>query len=66
MAARMAYNASGVTGRLLLGTTNSIALKTVKAVKVPVTGISYGTTETYGGQPISTISRRREAGSPKV
>ncbi|MDQ3059345.1 MAG: hypothetical protein M3R45_07425 [Pseudomonadota bacterium] len=56
MANRMVYNTSGVTGRLLLGATNSIALKTVKAVKVPVTGISYGTTEIYGGQPISTIS----------
>jgi hypothetical protein len=57
MAARMAYNASGVTGRLLLGTTNSIALKTVKAVKVPLTGISYGNNkEVYGGQTISTIS----------
>jgi len=58
MAARMAYNASGVSGRILLGsTTNSIALKTVKAVKAPLTGISYGTTqEAYGGQTISTIS----------
>lgn len=56
MVARMAYNASGVTGRLLLGATNSIALKTVKAVKVPLTGISYGTTESYGGQTISTVS----------
>ena len=56
MAARMAYNASGVTGRLMLGATNSIALKTVKAVKVPLTGVSYGTTESYGGQTISTVS----------
>ena len=57
MAARMAYNASGVSGRILLGATNSIDLKTVKAVKAPLTGISYGTVqETYGGQTISTIS----------
>lgn len=57
MAARMAYNASGVTGRLLLGTTNRIALKTVNPVKVPLTGISYGNNkEVYGGQTISTIS----------
>jgi hypothetical protein len=57
MANRMVYNTSGVTGRLLLGATNSIALKTVKAVKVPLTGISYGTAkETYGGQTISTVS----------
>ena len=57
MAARMVYNVSGVSGRILLGTTNSIALKTVKAVKAPLTGITYGTTqESYGGQTISTIS----------
>ena len=57
MAARMAYNASGVSGRILLGTTNSIALKTVKAVKAPLTGIDYGTAkDVYGGQTISTIS----------
>ena len=57
MAARMAYNASGASGLLRLGTTNSIALKTVKAVQLPLTGISYGTrTESYGGQPISTVS----------
>jgi hypothetical protein len=60
MAARMAYNASGVSGRILLGTTNTtntIALKTVNPVKVPLTGISYGSTrESYGGQTISTLS----------
>ncbi|MDB5777775.1 MAG: hypothetical protein JWP79_2491 [Polaromonas sp.] len=57
MASRMAYNASGVSGRILLGATNSIALKTVKAVKAPLTGISYGTAqEAYGGQTISTVS----------
>jgi hypothetical protein len=54
----MAYNASGVSGRILLGSTaNTIALKTVRAVKAPLTGISYGTArEAYGGQTISTIS----------
>ncbi|KWJ00003.1 hypothetical protein [Burkholderia stagnalis] len=58
MAARMAYNASGAGGTLLLGATgNSIRLATTKAVTVPVTGISYGTSvETYGGQPISSIA----------
>jgi hypothetical protein len=57
MAARMAYNASGVTGRLLLGTTNSISLTTVNPVKAPLTGINFGTSrESYGGQTISTIS----------
>jgi hypothetical protein len=57
MAARMAYNASGVSGRLLLGATNRISLKTVNPVQVPLTGVSDGTsTESYGGQTISTIS----------
>lgn len=57
MAARMAYNDSGVSGRILLGTTNSISLTTVKPVKVPLTGISFGASrETYGGQTISTVS----------
>jgi hypothetical protein len=57
MAARMAYNASGVSGRILLGTTNSISLKTVSPVNVPLTGINYGSSkESYGGQTISTIS----------
>ncbi len=57
MANRMTYNASGVSGRILLGTTNSILLKTVNPVKVPLTGISFGTSrETYGGQITSTIS----------
>jgi hypothetical protein len=57
MAARMAYNDSGVRGQILLGTTNSIALTTVKPVKVPLTGITFGTSrETYGGQTISSIS----------
>lgn len=57
MAARMAYNASGVRGRILLGATNSIALQTVNAVNAPLTGISYGASqESYGGQTISTVS----------
>jgi hypothetical protein len=57
MAARMAYNASGVSGRLLLGTTNRISLTTVNPVQVPLTGVSNGaSTESYGGQIISTIS----------
>ncbi|MGU7780156.1 hypothetical protein [Burkholderia sp. PU8-34] len=58
MAARMAYNASGAAGTLLLGASgNSIRLATTKAATVPVTGISDGTSiETYGGQPISSIA----------
>ncbi len=57
MADRMVYNDSGVSARLMLGTANTIALKTVKPVKAPLTGISYGTAkETYGAQVISTVT----------
>lgn len=57
MAARMAYNASGASARLQLGSSNSIVLQTVNAARIPLTGISYGTgTESYGGQTLSTIS----------
>ncbi|MGI4849879.1 MAG: hypothetical protein ACRYGK_17345, partial [Janthinobacterium lividum] len=57
MAARMAYNASGINATLKLGSTNSILLKTTGAVAAPITGISYGsTTESYGGQTISTVN----------
>lgn len=56
MATRMAYNKSGVKATLLFGTTNRIALQTVNAVTVPVTGISVGkTVEQYGGQAVSYI-----------
>jgi hypothetical protein len=54
---RLAFNASGVSGRIVLGTSNNIALKTVIPVSVPLTGINFGTNmESYGGQTISTIS----------
>lgn len=57
MAARMAYDASGATGTLQLGLTNTINLKTVKAAKIPVTGINFGTAvENYGGQPTSSFT----------
>ncbi|WP_199534816.1 hypothetical protein [Rhodoferax lacus] len=56
MAARMAYNASGVSARLQLGTNNTIVLKAATAVQVPLTGVSYGSnTQLYGGQTISTV-----------
>jgi hypothetical protein len=57
MAARMAYNGSGVTATLLLGSSSSsIRLATTNAVTVPITGIKYGQkVETYGGQAISSI-----------
>jgi len=57
MADRMAYNDSGISGQILLGATNRIFLKTIKPVKVPITGITFETgTDTYGGQTISSIS----------
>jgi hypothetical protein len=60
MAQRMAYNASGMTGTLVLGaTSNTIALKNgaVTNVTIPITGINYGTgASTYGGQVISSVN----------
>lgn len=58
MAARMAYNGSGVAGTLLLGSSkNSIRLTTAHAVTVPLTGINYGQkVEAYGGQTITSIT----------
>ncbi|MFN8485468.1 MAG: hypothetical protein U0768_20700 [Anaerolineae bacterium] len=60
MANRMAYNASGVQGTLVTGTTvfgatqYTVQLKATNAATIPLTGISYGANkETYGGQTIS-------------
>ena len=56
MVARMNYNKSGVKATLLLGQKNKIALRTVGAATVPVTGVAYQQNrETYGGQQISHI-----------
>lgn len=56
MAARMAYNASGATATLVLGSPNKISLKTINAATIPVTGILYGkNTESYGGQNLSNV-----------
>ncbi|MCW2976137.1 MAG: hypothetical protein JWM06_1418 [Actinomycetia bacterium] len=53
MAQRMAYNASGVDGTLI--PCQSMTLNVTQSAAIPVTGASAGTTETYGGQPISTV-----------
>jgi hypothetical protein len=53
MAQRMAYNASGVDGTLV--PCQSMTLSVTQSAAIPVTGVSAGTTETYGGQPISTV-----------
>jgi hypothetical protein len=56
MAERMAYNASGVKGTLVLGAQNKIVLTSPNEVIVPITGVSSGAaTVSYGGQPISKI-----------
>lgn len=56
MAERMAYNASGVKGTLVLGSPNRIVLASPREVTVPLTGIASGTgVVNYGGQPISKI-----------
>lgn len=55
MRARMAYNASGVTGELACG--GQITLHTESAATIPVTGLSYGSqVESYAGQAISAIA----------
>ncbi len=53
MARRMAYNASGATGTLVPCT--SLTLTVRNAATIPVTGVVTGTSETYGGQPISYV-----------
>jgi hypothetical protein len=57
MAQRMAYNASGVKATLIPCV--SLTLTTVKAARIPVTGVAFGTTanrEVYGGQNISYVN----------
>jgi hypothetical protein len=56
MAARMAYNSSGVRATLKLGSTNTITLTTTNAVTVPITGIASGKNQqSYAGQTTSNI-----------
>jgi len=59
MTNRMAYNASGVTARLVpcAGTRKAqLVVKSPASVQAPVTGVAYGNNrETYGGQNISYI-----------
>jgi len=54
----VAYNIAGVSARLVLGSTSSqIQVSAANsAAKVPITGVSAGSTEKYGGQTISTIT----------
>jgi hypothetical protein len=61
MEARMAYNAAiagGLKGRIVYGPSVSIELTNPSGVSVdvPVTGVNVGTTTTYGGQTISSIT----------
>ena len=58
MASRMAYNKAAVSARLELGSTPSqIQVSAANsAANVPVTGVSVGNAERYGGQTISTIT----------
>lgn len=53
MRQRMAYDASGVSATVV--PCQSMTISVQQAADVPVTGVTGGTTETYGGQPISTI-----------
>lgn len=65
MAARMAYDSSGIKATLKLGSgnaANSIVLKTAKPVSAPLTGINYGSSkESYGGQTVSTVKLAENA-----
>jgi hypothetical protein len=54
MAGRMAYNRSGVDGTLV--PCQSLTLSVANAASIPVTGVSAGTTETYGGQSIGNVA----------
>jgi hypothetical protein len=58
MASRMAYNQAGVSARLVLGSTSSQIQVTAanSAANVPITGVSAGSAEKYGGQTISTVT----------
>jgi len=60
MKQRMAYNASGVDATLV--PCQSLTLTVQNSARIPITGITTGTTETYGGQPISTV--QVDPGSP--
>jgi hypothetical protein len=53
MKRRMAYNASGAVGTLV--PCESITLSVQSSAVVPLTGVSAGTSETYGGQTISSV-----------
>jgi hypothetical protein len=53
MKRRMAYDASGVDATLV--PCQSITLSVASAAVVPVTGAAAGTTESYGGQSISSV-----------
>lgn len=54
MRQRMTYDDSGAEATVV--PCESITITVQKAAVVPVTGVTAGTTETYGGQPISTIA----------
>jgi hypothetical protein len=53
MAQRMSFNGSGVRG--VLTPCTSMTLTTSSQAVIPVTGVATGSSETYGGQPISYV-----------
>ncbi len=62
MARRMAYDASGVDATLV--PCQSITLTVEHSATVPLTGVAAGTSESYGGQTISSLPV--DAGTPKT
>jgi hypothetical protein len=53
MKQRMAYDASGVQATIV--PCQSMTLTVQNAASIPITGVTAGTTESYGGQPISSV-----------
>ena len=53
MLKRKAYDDSGATASIV--PCQSITISVARSADVPVTGVVAGTTESYGGQSISTV-----------
>ena len=53
MAQRMSFNTSGASGTLV--PCASVSLTTTTTAAIPLTGVTAGTTEQYGGQPLSSV-----------
>ncbi|HEX9259829.1 MAG TPA: hypothetical protein VF855_09870 [Acidimicrobiales bacterium] len=59
MAQRMAFDTSGASA--VLTPCTSLTVRVAKAATVAVTGVAFGTSETYGGDPISYLRLKPKA-----